>query len=734
MNKPPENKRHQKKILNELLKTCPKSNFWENWLTKTGELPPDFENMPFCRELPHPLIFNSQKITTMDAWEQKKLWLNNQFTHWIYGKTPDAPLQWSVENLQSQPIQGGVHKQFRLYLDSAHAGSLGFEVFCPLDNNPRPVFMTQTNHRSWALIAFRRGYMSVLYNACDLVDDSESFTKVYPEADWSLIARRAWAASRVIDVLQTMPEADHTKIFLAGHSRNGKQVMAASAFDERIFGVISASSGAMGVCPARLFSEEYFGEGIELITNRFPTWFHPRLRFFVGREEYLPVDMHDLITLIAPRPCLISTAINDNVESVWAIQQAYLAAQTVYQLYQKPEQLQILWRNGGHWMLSETIEVYLDWCDQVLNGELPEQSFDFLLPMDTNEVKNQFPGFQKNLVSIETTLGQEQSLDELKNNQTQTKQKIRTLLGDPPPFAENTGEDYGIEDKYISQLLGRTEPVFNVQVNQRVFGELITANIYSPVDHLEENKRLPLILWLPPISISNGYHAGYFHFEQFYVRLAQTGFKVVTFDPIGMGSRFPEAKDFYQRYPDWSLLGKMLHDASAAITFIKSTAKNKNRQIFLSGFGFGALLGLHLTAIDRRVDGAALACLPQFLNPPNQSSNFWRQISQYTPLLKKDEFPPYQIQDLITCCAPRPLYLVQPTWDKNNAGEAQYLTESGSAVYRQFESVQNFTLDSPLDYMHLSPKIQTGMISWLKQAAKNNFIQQFNADPAVEGN
>ena len=58
---------------------------------------------------------------------------------------------------------------------------------------------------------------------------------------------------------------------------------------------------------------------IELITRNFPDWLHPRLRFFAGRENKLPVDQPELIACIAPRPCLISTALNDAVEQMFPL-------------------------------------------------------------------------------------------------------------------------------------------------------------------------------------------------------------------------------------------------------------------------------------------------------------------------------------------------------------------------------------------------------------------------------
>ena len=43
------------------------------------------------------------------------------------------------------------------------------------------------------------------------------------------------------------------------------------------------------------------------------------------------------------------------------------------------------------------------------------------------------------------------------------------------------------------------------------------------------------------------------------------GFAVLAFDQIGFGARVLDARDFYRRYPKWSLMGKMVADTRAAI-------------------------------------------------------------------------------------------------------------------------------------------------------------------------
>src|SRR5205807_9302 len=61
----------------------------------------------------------------------------------------------------------------------------------------------------------------------------------------------AWGVSRVIDALETVAEVDTTKVVITGHSRYGKAVLVAGAFDERIAVTVPSHSGSAGVAPFR---------------------------------------------------------------------------------------------------------------------------------------------------------------------------------------------------------------------------------------------------------------------------------------------------------------------------------------------------------------------------------------------------------------------------------------------------------------------------------------------------
>src|SRR5690606_9546151 len=241
---------------------------------------------------------------------------------------------------------------------------LTIELFTPPGEGPFPVFMTQWNHRGWAQIAVRRGYMALVYAGADAKDDTRQYLSLYPEYDWSTLMTRAWGALRAVDFLYTLDKVDTAAIAITGHSRNGKQSLFAAAFDSRIKAVVTSSGGTGGEFPYRYTDERHSKESIDYLVSQSTHWLHPRLRFYHGREHKMPIDQNSLMSLIAPNALLLSSSIREGGGGdPWSIEQMYYSLLPVYKFLKAPERLGIRLRDGEHGDFERDIESYIDWLD-----------------------------------------------------------------------------------------------------------------------------------------------------------------------------------------------------------------------------------------------------------------------------------------------------------------------------------------------------------------------------------
>jgi len=179
-----------------------------------------------------------------------------------------------------------------------------------------------------------RGYALAFIYPGDIVPDSAEAAQtaldtLSPDAESGAIAAWAWVYSRAIDVLESDDRFDRDRMAVWGHSRNGKSALLAAAFDPRIDLVIAHQAGTGGTTLSRSDA----GESVAQITDSYPHWFNDSYAARAGREDDLPVDQHQLIALMAPRPLLIGGAWRDQWSDPGGSLRAARWADPVYALY-----------------------------------------------------------------------------------------------------------------------------------------------------------------------------------------------------------------------------------------------------------------------------------------------------------------------------------------------------------------------------------------------------------------
>jgi len=404
---------------------------------------PAVQDLPVHPEMPDVLTLDDgTKVTTPALWRARREEMQAILEHYELGHAPPPPGNVSGTDVQSALVLDGAVKFRLVHMKFGPGETLGFDVaiFTPANRGPFPTIINPsfystpgvaftnrpgtktnqpgeprepavTNSAQAQLLAKKpvdperaarsfsnlldRGYAIVTYRYTQCGEDNagfrtNSFYPAYPGYDWGVLYGWAWGLSRVVDYLETQPFADKNKLIALGHSRLGKLVMVATAFDERIaLGAPAGSSGA-GTGAYRFCGPGRGGkEGIEDMTRKFPYYFVPRLAEFTGQMAKLPFDAHWFVALTAPRPWISIEGTEDQNCVPNAVRQTVLAVKPVYEfLGASPDRVGVNYEPHRHALTADDWTAALDFADQQLRGIDHQRQFDQFPPepISTNSI------------------------------------------------------------------------------------------------------------------------------------------------------------------------------------------------------------------------------------------------------------------------------------------------------------------------------------------------------------
>ncbi len=347
-------------------------------------------------ELPDPFALpDGGRVKTREEWTERAQAWSDMILNMEYGGLPPVPDSVTVEAL----CHSGVSRweeapKLRTYRVHCHGGAQPFSFCVKIlypsgDGGPFPA-VVNGDGCWWYLTeeiaqrVVRSGCAIVYFNRTEMAKDLErsdptwkarsgGLYDVYPGMTFGTLSAWAWGYHRCVDLLCQLPYIDSSRIAITGHSRGGKTTLLAGMTDPRI-GLVNDNASCAGGSPVY----RYVGHGGESLTilDSFPPWFSNDLRPYFGRENEIPFDQHCMLAAIAPRPLLLTYALDDRWSNPEGMVQSAWAAGEVYRFLGSADNLAFNIRPGTHMHAPEDWEVLLDFIGWKWQGKAPKAAYN----------------------------------------------------------------------------------------------------------------------------------------------------------------------------------------------------------------------------------------------------------------------------------------------------------------------------------------------------------------------
>jgi len=255
------------------------------------------------------------------------------------------------------------------------------------------------------------------------------------------------------------------------------------------------------------------------------------------------------------------------------------------------------------------------------------------------------------------------------------------------------------------------------------FGFNVRGDLYYPAN-TAPNDKLPVVIWLHGYSYSLGYMWVYHNDLHPILALVDAGYAVLAYDQSGYGSRMAETAAFYDRYPHWSQMGRMVEDARAAMDALEKDSLIDSKRMYMFGYSVGGTVGLYAAALDPRVAGlvSISGFTPMRTDTADRGTGGVARYSHERGLMPRLGFfvgheaqIPYDFDDLVATVAPRPAMIVEPQLDRDgNPADVRAAIDRARTAYALQGAPASLALLEPWDYTRLPNSTQDEIIRWMR--------------------
>jgi len=420
------------------------------------------------------------------------------------------------------------------------------------------------------------------------------------------------------------------------------------------------------------------------------------------------------------------------VENTWDVERMYESIRPGWELLGKPQNLALRYRPGLHAPDAATFAAHSRFLTMAAEGGNIADAFPYrpLHPWNYDAwAKEHAPKVNMDRMPargvFDPTLdGEGKPIPAQRWPEVRTRicAQINWLLGDGPAYQPAKVEIGVGESEEDAKLLGRQTPM--PQRTKVRFGSGINGNFHYPSAQKPKEK-LPTVIWLCPLQTSRGYTPDYRIGDVPHQRLAGAGFLVLAFDPIGTANRQEERREFHEKYPTWSLMGKMVLDARHAIDAALSNPDADPKRIFVLGFGMGGMVATFTAALDDRIAGAvSVAGFTPLRTDTDASgtggirrySHLYGWLPRLGEFVGKEAKAPVDFNEILAAAAPRRMLVVAPKldWHATHA-DVVSAVQMAQRAYELVGAKDALQIISPERFLEFNNAMQDEVIGWLSQ-------------------